>query len=315
MSTALGMSILTGCGVPAQFALFNERNQFGQVVRFNNMVDILFVIDTSQSMAAKQGELSNQFGPFVQSLVNGRFDFHIAVTTMDMSSSGSKGDFVGSPKVVTLQTPNAKQAVINNLNQGNSGSDLNRGLETMKSAVNKMDSSNAGFLRDQATFIIIFMSDEDDVSSGNPSDYVSFLNSKKPAFEDGFRGWFAHSIVVPSLTEQCKTYNQFASPGYRFMNLSQNSEGITENICEPNLSSAVTAIKKRILQRFTEFHLDREPIIETISVWVAEKQVTKDEDNGWTYKPEGYTITFHGDAIPEADAMVQVDYKPKTAKQ
>ena len=308
----ISLAAVSGCRSAANFGLFPASQSFGQKITFNNQVDILVVVDTSGSMGAKQAQLSQQFYPFISHLAQSQFDFHIGVITMDMSGSGAQGALVGSPTVLTNSTPNLQQAFVNNVSQGTNGSDLSRGLLAVQTALsnNMLNGPNAGFLRSSALLAIIFLSDEDDGSVNSSQSYESFLDTVKPPFPYGARGWIANSIVVPSLTDQCKTYNQFASPGLRYMDLSTNSSGIVESICAPDLVQASSDIQDRILEMLTVYHLDRAADPTSIKVFINGVAINSDPVNGWTFDVPSNSITFHGAAIPAANANVQVSFQP-----
>ena len=165
-------------------------------------------------------------------------------------------------------------------------------------------------MRDSALLAVIFLSDEDDGSVNSSQYYINFLDTLKPLFPYGARGWLANSIVVPSLTDQCKTYNQFASPGIRFMDLSNASQGVVESICSPDLVQATSDIKARISEMLTQYHLDRPADPTSIKVVINGVSIKNDSVNGWTFDVKANTITFHGSAVPPANAVVQIDYQP-----
>lgn len=314
--TVVGLLFSTACGTPAQFGLNEQTESFGQVVTYNTQVDMLLVVDNSGSMGTKQTQLSQQLLPFIDYLVTSGFDFRIAVTTMDMSGSGARGSFVGSPNVLTKSTPDLRNAFIRNISQGTRGSDLSRGLEAMAFAISdsKLAGENSGFWRKEALLAVIFLTDEEDASANNTQYYIELLDQKKPLFIGGSRGWLASSIVVKELSQQCTSLNQFASPGYRYVGLSDASNGIIESICSPDLIQASANIKARITEVLTQYHLASDADVETIRIFINGKLIANDPSNGWTYDSRGYTITFHGSSIPPANAKVQISYKPKKAR-
>ncbi|MBK9293021.1 MAG: VWA domain-containing protein [Oligoflexia bacterium] len=308
--------LIIGCGNNAKFGIAEKSQSFGQRITYNTQVDLLLVVDNSGSMGSKQAQLASGFVGFIDYLVASQFDFRIAITTMDMSSGGAKGNFVGNPKVLSKSTPDLRNAFINNMNLGTNGSDLSRGFEAMQSSLSdsKLNGTNSGFFREEALLAIIFMSDEDDNDSSNWQNYADFLDNRKPMFPWGYRGWLVNSIVVKELSNKCLTYNQFASAGYGFMNLSNISEGIIESICEADLVGATANLRARIAEILTQFHLNREPDVATIRVYINGVLIPQDPVNGWTYNPVGYTILFHGNSVPAANANVTVSFTPKSIK-
>jgi hypothetical protein len=313
-----GLGMVTGCGSPQNFGLNPAAQSFGQVVTYNTQVDLMMVISTTSSMGKKQEQLASQFYPFINYLAKSQFDFHIAVTTTDMSANGAQGSFVGATPVLSKSTPNLQQIFVSNVSQGTSGSDLTRGLLAMQTALSPglLSTKNAGFFRDSAMLAVVFMTDEDDESVNSTQSYIDFLDKLKPPFPYGARGWVANSIVVPSLDDQCKTYNStstgnlYASPGMRYMDLSSASGGSVESICGPDLIAASSDIKERISEMLTRYHIDRTADPLSIKVFEDGVSVPKDATNGWTFDVPSNTITFHGTAVPGANSKVQVAYQP-----
>jgi hypothetical protein len=311
---------LSGCAVPNQFGLAGQSNAFGQKIVYNTKVDVLFVVDNADgSMTAKMQQLSSGFSPFVNFLISSGFDFHVAVTTMDMSAGGAAGSFIGSPNVLANSTANVVSDFVTNASVPTVGSALQRGLQAVQTGLSSPDTTgvNAGFLRSDALLAIVFLADEDDSSPNNGSNganYISFLNQLKPPFTSGAMSWVANSIVVTSLTDtNCKTYLQFSSPGYTFMDLSNASGGAIDSICQADLVSASEDIGGRILSILTAYHLSTAAQVSTIQVFINGVSIPQNSVNGWTYSSTGYTLTFHGTAVPPANANVQVSFTPVAA--
>ncbi|MCB0394588.1 MAG: hypothetical protein KDD25_08510, partial [Bdellovibrionales bacterium] len=55
---------LLSCG-KTNFASKPNEEVFGQVYQYSSKVDILWVVDTSDSMAVHQNHISDQFGDFI----------------------------------------------------------------------------------------------------------------------------------------------------------------------------------------------------------------------------------------------------------
>ena len=158
-------------------------------------VDILWVVDSSGSMAPKQARLAANFQGFINQLVDARppIDFHIAVTTMDTDDNtqprgslrrwtlGPKSaDFIScTPDVTGTSTCNtaaqadggtsgAVTAFQQLANAGIGGSAQERGLYAAYAALQNPDNQGADkFVRPDAALYLVVVSDEDD-SSCNP---------------------------------------------------------------------------------------------------------------------------------------------------
>ena len=143
-------------------------------------VDILFLIDSSGSMAEEQTKLRNNFERFIQELLNKDVkDFQIGILTTDMDkvfNPNGWGRIVqadpNTPKIITssLTTKQIVDAFTKNAAVGTKGSNFERHFEAIQAALSKsasggfVDTDNKGFLREGSLLAIIIISDEDDCS-------------------------------------------------------------------------------------------------------------------------------------------------------
>lgn len=146
-------------------------------------IDILFVVDNSGSMADNQARLVENFQRFVDqpAIANDEVDFHIGVTTTDTDAEA--GRLVGFPAVLTNDTPDLATVFTANATVGTSGSASEAGLEASRLALSEpnLSGANAGFLRDEAALVIIYVSDEEDQSPLTVAQYEAFFASVKPS--------------------------------------------------------------------------------------------------------------------------------------
>ncbi len=153
-------------------------------------VDILWVVDSSGSMAPKQARLAANFQGFINQLVtaNPPIDFHIAVTTTDTDAAATRGklrpwalgasteDYIACEPagggVVTCNTGANLSTAITAFGQmaavGINGSASERGLYAAYLALtNPLNLSTAAvdrFVRPDASLYVVVVSDEDDAS-------------------------------------------------------------------------------------------------------------------------------------------------------
>lgn len=317
----LGLSILIlTCGSllacsNQNFDLPQEQVAFGQVVTYNNKVDILLMMDNSSSMQQYQDRFALQVPGMLEKLDQLKLDYHIGVTTSDMRSGGTGGLLVGSPNFVSRSTPNMISILQNRVRVGQSGSDLERGLQSIRELLspNSLQGSAQGFFRDDALLVLIFLTNEDDYSSGSVSSYVEFFNLLKPPMKGNQPSWIANFIGVVSIDADCRTTADFKEAGLRYMALADASGGRKESICRSSLDQAIGNIRARIVEVMTDFYLNRKPVIETIKVYVNNREVPRDAVNGWSYDPEKNMIRFNGSSVPTSDAQIVVDFKPAEA--
>ena len=257
----ISCSLFLGCSNRAtSFALPSTEQTFGQVITYNNKVDLLFVIDNSSSMMQHQQRLSAKIPDMVTTLNSLKMDYHVAVTsttmTTNLASYPMSRQILGEPKYLTSSNINL---LANRLLVGESGSDLERGLDAMAYATGSYGATSApGFLRNDALFVAIFMGDEDDQSSefGNTSsnDFVNYMNKIKPSFKEGGQAWIANYIGTLQ-NQNCDNLGGHVSIGTNYLRLVEASKGIKESICTGDLSLAVTNIKARIIDQLTQFRL------------------------------------------------------------
>lgn len=158
-------------------------------------LDILFVIDNSQSMEDKQRELSTELPALLNSLrrgVESPLDLHIGVTSTDVGA----GDFnitacnnEGDNGILQINTNagcslNSDRYIAQNgmsanfsgqiedvfsciSNLGVSGCGFEQPLEAMLRALDGTNPSNDGFMRPEAMLAVVLLTDEDDCSTAN----------------------------------------------------------------------------------------------------------------------------------------------------
>ncbi len=306
---------------PTSFVLPSSEETFGQVISYNNKVDILFVIDNSKSMLQYQNNLARKIPEMIMTLNSLKMDYHVAVTSSTMASDSNRypmtRQILGTPKYLTVQNIDL---LSNRLLVGESGSDLERGLDAMAFVTGTYAQQFApGFLRSDALLSVIFLGEEDDQSSefgsGNSNDFLNYLNRLKPAFKEGGRAWIANYIGTVT-NQSCDNLGGFISVGTGYIRLVTASNGVKESICNSDLSRAVANIKTRIIGQLTQFYLKSAPNKTTLKVAVGSRIINEDSVNGWTLESETnvdkmqYFIRFHGNSVPKADEGVNIDYLP-----
>lgn len=318
-ATMAALFAATSCS-QQQFGLQSQSQEFGTKVMYNTQVDVLWVIDTSSSMDKYQNLLAPQMGLFVDALNQTGLDYHMAVTTMDMSGSGEDGKFVaqtGTPLVLSNSTPNFTNILSQRIQLGGNGSPVERGEEAMKAALSSplVTGYNNGFLRAGAMLVVVFLSNEDDSSA--TANYSGFLDTLRPPI-NGQRSWLAQFMGVTSDDPTCQT-SAWTSAGYsevgtKYMSLASSSGGTSQSICSLDLRTALTNVKARILEVITQYTLNQAPDIASIVVHENGTLVPQDATNGWTYDSTSNSIRFHGTYVPNVDASVKVDYQPAGIK-
>jgi hypothetical protein len=158
-------------------------------------IDVLFVIDDSCSMENDQRLLSQNLESFFETFQSNQVDFHVGVVTTDMESPTRGGRLVAP--FLTHQTPNVTELFQRMVRVGIDGSANELGLSAAYEATRPplSTTTNAGFLRPEADFALVFLSDEDD---GGARDPVFLANAIKDLKTDGA------SITVGTILLGCQ---------------------------------------------------------------------------------------------------------------
>ena len=317
LMTAGAILTLVGCS-NQQFGVVPDNKIFGQQVDFNNKVDILWVVDSSNSMAQHQQKIAEQVSIFLNALNSTGMDYHIGVTTMDVSASGEKGRLIslplGSPTVLKRTTSNVLSVLQQRLQMGDGGSSVERALEATKLALTEplVSGSNAGFRRlssDKATgavLAVIYLTNEDDESGSAVPDPQAFFDSHSVLTPWGDPQWVVSFIGTTPDDPNCSTVPWTKEDGLAYIALAQHSGGGISSICSQDFAGALTNVKGHILSMMTEYRFNVAQIESSIVVHINGQFIPKDPVNGWTYIASRHVLRFNGSAIPPMGSTINV---------
>lgn len=324
LSTGLSSCSPTTTG----FTLPTENVDFTGAVVLNKKVDILFVVDNTPSMIQHQQNISAQLPGMTSALNALKMDYRFAVTTTSMSGGNNvcaaeARKLQGSPLYLTENNINL---LTDRFIVGSAGCSLERGLDAMAwvTSPTYLNSLGSDFMRSDALFVVIFISDEQDSSSefgdGTKNDFVNLMNQRKPAFDDGSRAWIANYIGTLSMSNTCDAGGGSSSVGSNYVRLVDATQGVKSALCNLDLAVAVSNIKARIVEHLQSYRFKEEPNKDSISVAIGGQAIHESEIDGWTLEKEvradgqeQFILKFHGAAIPAADVPVNVVYKPQNA--
>lgn len=330
------------------FSLLMENSFFKQSTNYQaRKIDILWVIDNSGSMETSQTSLAQNFQSFIQNFKNKNFDFQMAFTTTDAysdyyySNSTTYSRFKDGSNthsgiyIIDKNTPNIEQVFMTNVMLGINGSGDERAFSSFeKTLTNPL---NMNFHRPDAFLAVIIVSDEDDFShydwsrgtqsyfmtenysqsSIYPiSHFTDYLNTFTQSQQSLVKNYSVNAIAIFDETCRNQLNNTFTGRkiAQRYGQLIDATQGTKISLCD-QFSQSLNFLSAQILTLSSEFHLDREPIANTIRVLINGTFLASDSVNGWTYDSSKQNIMFHGSGIPPADANVIIQYDPVTIKE
>ncbi len=325
-------------------------------------VDVLWVVDNSGSMAVRQENLAKNFQSFIELFVKGSIDYRIAVTTTDIFKD--QGQLKGNPKVISPSTPNVVTTFGNNVRVGTSGSPYEAGMQAAQMALERQAQANQPklqqieicrascasqpnptacadgcpskypieFLRPDAYLYLVFVSDEEDRSSQDVRYYWRAFETAKGVGNDG-------TVTTAAIIGDVPTNGCGATPGVRYVNLSQLTGGEIGSICDTSFARTLEKLATNAVGLKRKFALSKKPNVSTIEVFIrypcnapadafshcAETDKSECEGqppesvnaictpphggpDGWTYEESTNVIFFAGDSVPGLRSTVEIQY-------
>ncbi len=226
-----------------------SQTQLFSISSTNAALDVLFVVDNSDSMTEEQAEIRNRINGFISKLQG--IDWQIAVTSTDPRTYASFGDgtfrtFGNGKDILTFQDANPESLLGANINMGTGGSGNERGINANYRVIQKAKASSvspqAKFIRSAAAFATVLISDEDECSDGCSASVVSsspqgLINLVKTELAPDKRFVF-HSIVWRPGTV-CSTG---AFEGNTYKQLTNLTGGILGDVCASSYANQLSDI-------------------------------------------------------------------------
>lgn len=310
-------------------------------------IDVLWVVDNSESMAEEQEGLGLSFQGFIDNLLESEVHYRIGVISTDTTDRGVLHAGASGIAVIEPDTEDATGVFLENVNVGTSGSRIERAFESTALALGKGLSwrpgdpatpPNPDFLREGAALFIIMVSDEDDKSFGPVGYYGRLFDSYKgpgnearisisavvgPPAGGGVGGAGGGTGGAGGNDDEggCVDPDRgAAAPGDRYVDLAGAAGGIYTSICADFVESlrnlSLTAAGLNSI-----FELSKVANVEGLvrgcgdlpmgpfCVRVDGTPVPEDPADGWTYIPESNSILFGVNAVPTPQAAITVEYR------
>ena len=230
-------------------------------------VDILWVIDNSGSMGDEQNNLRRNLDSFINKFLSKNVDFKMAITTTDdkkiySGKVNGKLDFLTSAKA-TQDLPSFLSAFKRWTQVGTWGSGREKGFNTTLNFLNRYSTN---FLRSDAYFIPIYLSDEEEQSGYSISKYIEALAKYKTV--DKIR---SYSIV----SSYRRKHTKWETEGQRYEFLSNELHGQTLDIHD-NFADSLDVISTNIVEINKRFKL-KYKVEGEVNVTVDDKHLVNNE--------------------------------------
>ncbi|MFP2924765.1 choice-of-anchor D domain-containing protein [Pyxidicoccus sp. 3LG] len=290
-------------------------------------VDVLFVVDNTDSMAVEQTRLVEAVPTFVETAVEKGVNLHVAVTTTGIQPApqsnpaddcpggalgGEAGRFFPADntfnRLLSSAMPDLAAQLQRNVQVGKCA-EVEEGFEAMRRAlsrplVNNVDDprtrlprdGNAGFLREEAALVVLFVSDEDDHSPDAVETYVQWAQQLKGENQPQRATFYA--IAPPE--EGCGTAG---GAGTRYAEATARTGGEVVSVCAPDYRPLLRAVGDKAFSPQSVFPLSEVPEPGSIVVTVNGSPVT----GGWSY--DGPTNSVEFDTVPAPGSRISVTYR------
>ena len=321
----------TACRDDDQFTRLSTRTE-AFVQNAAAQIDILWVVDNSNSMAANQQSLGQSFESFINNLTATGVDYHIGVITTDPSDNGQLFSGGSGVTVIDNDTANASATFLENVAVGIQGSAIERAFESAALALgvgpdwspgSTPTPPNDGFLRTDASLFVIMVSDEDEKSFGPVGYYQRLFETYKSKGNDGL---ISVSAIVGDSEEGCfQDTGASAQPGDRYIELAEETNGLVTSICS-DFSESLQELSIWASGLRSSFELSSLPLVnasivcdgvdedayEAFCVKVNGETIqigSETSRTGWYYDENNNSIVFGADSIPGIQADITVEYE------
>jgi hypothetical protein len=286
--------------------------QIDELKQSDGLVDILWIVDDSGSMASKRARLQGNFTSFFNKLDDLQVKFQMGVTSTNMALGGA---LRGTTKIITNDTPDAGAVFVENTTFPDSRVRWSQGLRMGQFGVSSPNTdpmgANAGFIRQNAALALIVVSDADDASFGLTDYYARAFQGAKGK---GNESLVTFSTIAGTIPTGCTPigdemlFGSHADPAFRYSAVSTKTGGIVGSICDASFENTLLQIAEALNTLRRVFPLTLMPAPGTLTVTVDGVTIPQDPVNGWTYKADTNSIVFLGTYVPPPGSIVQMKY-------
>ena len=271
-----------------------------EAANFNPKVDILFVIDDSGSMGTQQASLAANIPKFIAEIEKSSIlDYHIGLTTSSFdgySRSGcSSGTYacgggvlhggVSKTPFVTRKTPNGLKILAENMIVGTSGSATERFFAPVVAALSAplVNTDNAGFYRQDATLVVIFITDAEDQSNNmKAADYLKFVWGLK---NDDTKKVLNYGAIIPvgrATGPGCYRDDGDSGQPIELTEAIVKTNGSFFDLCGSDYGTELGLVASDVAQKVSKvLYLNRAPDPKSITVRYGTQVIPEDRLKGW----------------------------------
>jgi hypothetical protein len=263
-------------------------------------LDVLFVVDSTGSMAEEQSGLGSAVGAFIAAVDDLGARYQIGVISMDLDDGGA---LLGLPWILTSEDPDVVAHLVANLEVGTASPPPSQGLDAVALALADVAGVNVGFRRDSASLHVVFVSDGDDASGDvlGSDPVAAFLGLL--AAEASRTGHVARaSALVGDIPSGCRGSGGTALPGDRYAEVALASGGQVASICADDFTAIAESIGAVSVEWQVSFPLQADPVEGSVTVAVDGVR----QSGGWVVDHAAPALVFA--IAPPPDSAVSVSY-------
>ena len=273
------------------------------------MVDVLWVVDNTASMAREQSTLADAFAGFVSALEAEDVAYQLGVVTTDVSGDDA-GVLQGVPWIVTPQQDDPVAAFADAVQVGIDGTGPEAGLAAAWLALNEplASAENRGFRRPDSLLHVVIVTDSDDHSDGALEPWLADGQTATDFFLDFLELEAQNSghaplvsAVAGEVPNGCFGMAGRALPANEYHDVVSATGGVFASICTGDMVPVVEGLGSASLIYSDIFELQAVPLPDTISVWVDGVRTLE----GWAWHDEPSSIVFEVPPLPDAGITVR----------
>ena len=294
-------------------------------------VDVLWVVDTSCSMADEQQALADNFPAFTEFFLDVGVSFRLGVTTTNVDEEdtvGFDGQLVGTPRWLDQDTPDLLTAGQERTLLGiDPGHRDEKGLHAAYTALELLGAgANEGFVRAEANLAIVIVSDEPDFSRRSEPGSASVIGEAQfAAWLDGFKaddptrsqlsavvgigvGGFddPEGCDQPAVQNE-STFGNGAQRGDGYLEAAAATGGAWQSICSDDWSAMLGLLGLLAAGLEDTFPLEVPAYPDSVRVSVDGARVTS-----WEFDVASNSVVFRpAAAVPRSGSEIRIEYEER----